>query len=242
MNVAAQILEKIKRIPKSEPFGYADLSIAAADFFSAAKAIERLQKKGVIKKVSKGIFYRPEISIFGEMPPNYDRILQKYLYEGNKRTGYITGYALYNELNLTTQMAFKTKVATNLKRKKMNIGWLKTSIVKAYVKVTEENYALLGILDALKDIKSIPDTTASNAIKVLMPKIKAFTNGDIENLIKYALQYPPRVRALLGAIIENIFNNKFKIEPLKRDLNPSTNFMLGIKINDLPTIKNWNIR
>jgi hypothetical protein len=241
MKVAAQIREKIKSIPESEPFGYADLGIEATDFFTAAKALERLQKKGEIKKISKGMFYKPEISIFGEMPPNYDSILQNYLYKAGKRVGYVTGYVLYNQLSLTTQMAFTTKIATNRNLKKINIGWLKTNSVKAYAEVTEENYPLLGILDALKDIKSIPDSSASNAIKILMPKIKVFKKNDIENLIKYALQYPPRVRALLGAILENIFRNKFDLLTLKSSLNPSTNFKLGIKNTVLPTTQNWNI-
>jgi hypothetical protein len=241
MKVAAQIREKIKSIPESEPFGYADLGIEATDFFTAAKALERLQKKGEIKKISKGMFYKPEISIFGEMPPNYDSILQNYLYEAGKRVGYVTGYVLYNQLSLTTQMASTTKIATNRNLKKINIGWLKTNSVKAYAEVTEENYPLLGILDALKDIKSIPDSSASNAIKILMPKIKVLKKNDIENLIKYALQYPPRVRALLGAILENIFRNKFDLLTLKSSLNPSTNFKLGIKNTVLPTTQNWNI-
>ena len=241
MKVAAQIRKKIKSIPQSEPFGYADLGIAPADFFTAAKALERLQKKGEIKKVAKGMFYKPESSTFGEMPPNYESILQNYLYEGGKRTGYVTGYALYNQLSLTTQMAFTTTIATNRNLKKINIGWLKTNSVKAYVKVTEENFQLLGILDALKDIKSIPDSSASNAIKILMPKIKNFSKKEIEGLMKYALQYPPRVRALLGAVLENIFKDKFDLGALKKSLNPSTTFKLSIKNNNLPTAQNWNI-
>jgi hypothetical protein len=74
-----------------------------------------------------------------------------------------------------------------------------------------------------------------------MPKIKVFKKNDIENLIKYALQYPPRVRALLGAILENIFRNKFDLLTLKSSLNPSTNFKLGIKNTVLPTTQNWNM-
>lgn len=242
MKVATKIQEKIKGIPESEPFGYADLDIEATDFFTAAKALERLQKKGIIKKISKGVFYKPEISIFGTLPPDYNQILQNFLYEDGKRTGYVTGYVLYNQLSLTTQMAFTTTIATNRSRKKINVGWLKTNCVKAYVKVTEENYPLLGILDALKDIKSIPDSSASNAVKILMPKIKVFEKSDMENLIKYALQYPPRVRALLGAIIEQVFRkNEFDVLLLKKSLNPSTTFKLGIKNTDLPTSQNWNI-
>ena len=242
MKVAVQIRNKIKSIPGSEPFGYADMGIEPSDFLAAAKALERLQKNGTIKKVSKGVFYKPEISVFVALPPNYNQILQNYLYQNGKRTGYVTGYVLYNQLSLTTQMAFTTTIATNRSRKKINVGWLKTNCVKAYVNVTEENYPLLGILDAIKDIKSIPDSSASNAIKILMPKIKVFKKNDIESLIIYALEYPPRVRALLGAIIENIFRNKeFDVLPLKKSLNPSTRFKLGIKNTDLPTSQNWNI-
>jgi hypothetical protein len=242
MKVAEQIREQIKKIPESEPFGYDALSIAPEDFFTAAKALERLVKKGEIKKVSKGIFYKSKKTIFGELGPNYDLILKNYLYKNGKRVGYVTGSVLYNQLNLSTQMAFRTKVATNRSRKKIEIGWLKTYAVKAYADITEENYQLLGILDALKDIKRISDTSATKAVKILMPKLKVFVKKDIENLMKYALQYPPRVRALLGAIVEYIFINEFNLVPLKKSLNPSSTFKLGIKNTALPTIQNWNIK
>jgi hypothetical protein len=242
MKVAEQIRKKIKNIPESEPFGYADLGIAPNDFFTAAKALERLQKKGIIKKVSKGVFYKPEISVFGALPPNYDAILKNYLYKNGKRVGYITGMGLYNQLNLTTQMAFRNKIATNRNRKKIEISWLKTNSVKAFANVTEENFQLLGILDAIKDINLILDTPASKAVKMLMDKIKIFTKKDIESLLKYALQYPPRVRALLGAMLENMFGDEYNLTALKKSLNPSTSFKLSIKNTDLPTIKNWNIK
>ncbi len=47
MKVAAQIRNTIERIPESQPFGYADLGIEANDFYSAAKALERLQRMGL---------------------------------------------------------------------------------------------------------------------------------------------------------------------------------------------------
>jgi hypothetical protein len=242
MKVAAQIRKTIESIPEGEPFGYADLDIEPANFITAAKALERLQKKGIIKKVSKGLFYRPAMSIFGAMPPNYNIILQNYLYKNGERVGYITGGELYNSLNLTTQNYFRIKIATNKNRKKIEMSWLKTTSVKAYVDVTEENFQLLGILDAIKDIKLIPDNSASEALRILIPQIKLFAKKDIQNLMKFALQYPPRTRALLGAIIENIFKDEFVLAPLKKSLNPTTTYKIGIKEVVLPTIKNWNIK
>ncbi len=241
MNIAAQIRKKIKNIPESEPFGYADLDIALADFITAAKAIERLQKKGEIKKVSKGIFYRPEISVFGAMPPKYDLILKNYLFKNGKRAGYITGFKLYNQLSLTTQMAFKTKVATNRPLKKIEISWLKVDAVKAYVEVTDDNYILLGYLDVLKDIKNIPDSSPDNALYILIPKLKKLKSVELNNLIQNAFEYPPRVRALLGAILEIHFSTNKNIEKLKKSINPTTKYKIRLDKN-LPNKLNWNIK
>ena len=197
MKVAEQIRNKIKTIPESQPFGYADLGIEADDFFTAAKALERMQKKGTIKKVSKGVFYKPKMTILGALGPDYDIVLKNFLFKNKKRVGYITGGELYNQLNLTSQNYFRTKIATNRSRKKIEKGWLKTSTVKSYVDITDENYQLLGILDAIKDIRNIADTSTAQAIKILAAKIAQFEKKDIESLIEYALQYPPRGRALL---------------------------------------------
>ena len=149
-------------------------------------------------------------------------LFKEFLYSDKKRVGYITGGELYNQLNLTTQNYFRTKIATNRSRKKIEKGWLKTSTVKSYVDITDENYQLLGILDAIKDIRNIADTSTAQAIKILGGKMGEFDKKAIQSLIEYALQYPPRVRALLGAIVEDRFGNKFNLEPLRNSLNPST--------------------
>jgi len=242
MKVAAQIREKIKSIPESEPFGYADLGIEAIDFFTAAKALERLQKKGTIKKVSKGVFYKPKMTIMGPLGPDYDALLKRFLFKDGKRVGYITGGELYNQLNLTTQNYFRTKIATNRSRKKIEKGWLKTSTVKAYAEISENNYQLLGILDAIKDIRNISDTPTTKAIKLLSGKLVTFSKKDIDALIKLSMKYPPRVRALLGAIIEDKFKRTFELSDLKSSLNPTTVYKLKIKETDFPTIKNWQIK
>ena len=241
MKVAEQIRKTIETIPESQPFGYADLGIEPANFVTAAKALERMQKKGTIKKVSKGVFYKPEMTRFGALGPDYNALLRRFLYKDNKRVGYITGGELYNQLNLTTQNYFRTKVATNRSRKKIEKGWLKTSTVKSYVEITEENYQLLGILDAIKDIRNIADTSTAKAIKILAAKLEKFDKKDIQSLIEFALQYPPRVRALLGAIVEERFGNQFNVESLQNSLNPTTTYKLKIKESDLSTIKNWNL-
>lgn len=241
MKVATQIRTAIDKIPESQPFGYADLGIDQKSFFSAAKELERLQKKGIIKKVSKGVFYIPRKTIFGELGPDTEGILDRYLFNNGKRIAYETGFSLYNRLGLTTQMAFKIKIATNKKNAvKINKGALQVSSVKSYVGITNDNYQLLGYLDVLKDIKKIPDCSVKQAITRMSILIQALSKKKQEELVQYALAYPARTRALLGAILENVEVN-INLKELKNSLNPLTKIQVGIKKEFLPTINQWNI-
>lgn len=239
MKVAEQIRKTITKLPKDKTFGYADLSIGKNEYQTAAKALQRMQAKGLIKKMSKGIFYKPIKTVFGDLLPDESERLKPYLFKNGKRVAYITGESLYNQMNLTTQMAFRIKIA-GTKRINIDKGAIKAKSVKSYAEVTEANYQLLGYLDAVKDIKRIPDCSLAKAVKILSKKLESFENKKLEELTKYALLYPPRVRALLGAMLEN-GNFKIKISTLKESLNPITTFELGLKESELPNIKNWYI-
>lgn len=241
MNLATQIRNRIMKFPEGKTFGYADLRIAKEEYQTAAKALERLQAKGIIKKISKGVFYKPEQTVFGELKPDYNEQLRPYLFENGKRIAYETGYSLYNRMGLTTQMAFRIKIASRSKRISINRGALKADAVKSYAEVTDTNFELLGFLDAIKDIKRIPDCTVSKAAKIISSKINNLNEKQITDLVKYALLYPPRVRALVGAMLENL-NIQANTEKLKQSLNPLTKIPLGLKESELPTIQNWNIK
>jgi hypothetical protein len=60
-------------------------------------------------------------------------------------------------------------------------------------------------------------------------------------MVEYALAYPSRVRALLGAILEAMCI-KTNIELLRKSLNPLSSYKIGISTNILPTVPNWNIQ
>jgi hypothetical protein len=73
-------------------------------------------------------------------------------------------------------MAFKIKVATKGIPIKTNIGTLHVSSVKSHVDVTEHNKHLLGFLDALKDVKRMPDCsvfTSSKTHELFNKRLKA---------------------------------------------------------------------
>ncbi len=241
MALATDIRERVNTFPKGRTFGYDDLRIAKEDYITAAKALERLQKSGLIKKVSRGVFYIPEQTVFGELKPDYSELLRPYLFENGKRVAYETGTSLYNRLGLTTQMAFRIKIASRRKRVSVRRGALQADSVKSYAEVTDRNYETLGLLDAFKDIKRIPDYPISQAIRRLSTIVKELNEKQTGVLLEYALVYPPRVRALLGAVLENIGTSKKGMEQLKQSLNPLTTFKFGLKETELPTKSNWYI-
>src|SRR5690554_6132322 len=240
MTLTTQIRNRIKQLPEGKVFGYDNLRIDKEKYTSAAKVLERMQKTGFIKKVSKGIFYKPKQIVFGELMPDYNEQLRPYLFENGKRIAYETGFSLYNRMGLTTQMAFRIKIASRSKRISINRGALQADAVKSYAEVTEANYELLGFLDAIKDIKRIPDCPVNRAVKILSSEINKLNEKQIAELVKYALLYPPRVRALVGAMLESL-KIKSDIEKLKQSLNPLSKIKLGLTENELPTVQNWNI-
>lgn len=241
MALATEIRKQISEFPEGKTFGYADLRISKSEYATAAKALERFQKELLIKKVSKGVFYKPEQTIFGELKPDYAELLRPYLFENGKRVAYETGASLYNRLGLTTQMAFRIQIASRGKRIYIDRGSLKASAVKSYAEVTDENYQALGLLDSFKDIKIIQDSSKSQIVRRLSAIVKNLNEDQVALLIKYALLYPPRARALVGAILENVGIKAKGIDELKDSLNPLTKIKISVKETDLPTKTNWYI-
>lgn len=240
MGVAQKIRNRINRFADGETFTYEKLSIAPKDYIAAAKAIERMIDRGLIKRVSTGIFYKPQKTIFGELKPNEEEQLKPYLFENRKRIAYVTGVSLYNQLGLTTQVPSKIKIASRDKRVSISRGALKASPVKSYVDVTDKNYYLLGILDALKDFNKIPDMNKQTGIQRLTQLLKELNAKEITLLIQSALAYPPRVRAFLGALLESIKLTD-KLSQLKESLNPLSTYNYEIE-DFLSTAQNWNIK
>lgn len=241
-SLSARIREQIQGLPEDVSFGYGELSIAREDYQSAAKVLERLQKKGLIKRLSKGLFYKPKRTVFGEKKPDEQQVLKSYLYRKGQRVAYITGTYLYNQMGLTTQVPAIIQIASRDRRIFVNRGTVKATPVKSYVDVTDDNYRMLGLLDALKDLKDIPDVDIKSAITILENQLKEYNDEQLNKLIGYALKYPPRVRGLLGALLSNMKKGESITKKLKDSLNPLTVFKMGTNIALLQTASEWNIQ
>jgi hypothetical protein len=241
MRVAQKIEKKIRQLPEGTTFDYQTLMVERDEYTAATKALERLVKKEMITRYSSGIFFKPKQTVFGTLKPNEQELLKTYLFENGNRIAYITGLSLYNRLGLTTQVPKTIKIACRDKRIFASVGSIKGKAVKSYVDVTDDNYNLLELLDAFKDFNRIPDLDANAAVLLLGNKLKSLTEKELDKMIKYALKYPPRARALLGAVLE-AFVEEANVTPLKNSLNPLSEYRYKIPEAMLPNAQNWKLK
>ncbi|MBY0434942.1 MAG: hypothetical protein K2U26_12605 [Cyclobacteriaceae bacterium] len=240
MKVAEKIEKRILKMPEGTTFKYQQFDIAPNEYTAATKAIERLIRRGIINRASTGVFYKPKQTAFGSLKPKEEELLKPYLFENNKRIAYITGTALYNKMGLTTQVPRNIQVASRSKRITIKVGSMQVRSIKSYVDVTDDNYPILELLDVLRDFKKIPDSDNSQTIRFLIKSMKDLTEKQKSELIKIALKYPPRVRALTGALLTEV-KSKQSLSELKKSINPLSTFEFGITQKQLPNIQDWNI-
>jgi len=74
---------------------------------------------------------------------------------GGKITGYITGYSIYNQLGLTTQVGNTIQIGKNQVRPGFKRGRYTISFIRQKNTITKANIPLLQLLDAIRYIKKI---------------------------------------------------------------------------------------
>ena len=211
MKVSEYIALTIDRLPKGYIFTYSDFKTEVTQKEAVIKALNRMVASGKIAKLSKGKYYKPENTPFGNLQPKQAQVLKDLLEENGKITGYLTGYNIYNQLGLTTQVSNtvqigKNQVRPNFKRERYTIAFVKQKNI-----ITKDNIPLLQVLDAIRYIKKIPDANIDASCKRFLAIIKDFEDKEIKRLVRLALIYPPATRALLGALLEQLQKGKITI-------------------------------
>ena len=200
--------------------------------------LNRLQKRGEIERLSKGKYYVPRKTKFGVLGPSEYSIVESLLKDDVG--GYLSGAALYNELGLTTQMSNEITIVGKRYNRRVSVGKLKVKYVRRKTPVRKkENVYILQLLDAVSDIKKIPDTPNDEILKVLKYRIQSLPLSDKREMTRVSRYYRPFVMALVGEILEE--DGAVEVEKLRSSINPLTTFKLGISEKILPLKKNWNL-
>lgn len=193
------IVEKfIDEIKENEPIFIEDINDYVCEVYKKSDVIKikkninvimnRLNNEKKIKTFYKGIYYKPQKNIFGEMPLDKDKVIRKKYLEDKKGNikGYISGAKLFNKLGLTTQVPNITEIVTNeatginkYNNKKLNI------IIKTpKIKLNNQNYLYLQLIEIIANKEKI-NIENKNYYEIIMKFIKE-NNLDFEKIIKYS--------------------------------------------------------
>ena len=193
------IVEKfIDELKENEPIFIEDINDYVCEVYKKSDVIKikkninvimnRLNNEKKIKTFYKGIYYKPQKNIFGEMPLDKDKVIRKKYLEDKKGNikGYISGAKLFNKLGLTTQVPNITEIVTNeatginkYNNKKLNI------IIKTpKIKLNNQNYLYLQLIEIIANKEKI-NIESKNYYEIIMKFIKE-NNLDFEKIIKYS--------------------------------------------------------
>jgi len=211
---------------------FADLSPAAV-----AQALSRLARTGAIERLSKGIYYRGRKTAFGRSRPN-PAVIRNL---ASQRTPiFPAGIAAANMLGLTTQIAARPELATtgsSVPRKLVGENTIvHTRRPEAWSALSDREAALLDVLRrAGRTSELSPDVTIRKILALL-------SEGDcFRRLQKVAGSEPPRVRAILGALGEQLGADTRLLKLLRASLNPISRFAFGL-FTELPSAQNWQAK
>jgi predicted transcriptional regulator of viral defense system len=241
LTVSSRVKKRLTAIPEGKIFDISNLGVTANEDQSAlVKTLSRLAKTGVIKRAARGKYFKPQITRFGTLAPDENEIIKLFLVKRNQTIGYETGLSLYNKLGLTTQIPKTIVIARNVRLKDRTQDNIKIKFVLQSIRFKSSDILVLQLLDVLKDINKIPDSSPTKAVLVIIEKLKSMEEKELKKMIKFSLEYNPRTRALLGAILDCYFKS-IDVSIIADSLNPITIYKIGIRSDVLSNHLNWNI-
>lgn len=241
MNIAQSVKDTVLNMPAGQVFGYQELPSYGQSPMPVIKAMSRLVADKTIEKLSKGKFYIPKKGLLGVRKPADSELIRSTLYKNGRLRGYVTGLSLYNRLGLTTQIPKTITIAINGSRQEIQFGTINVKTVASRIPIEEKNVKLLQYLDALKDIKNIPDTDINLSLKIIKRLITELPDNEQAQLIALAENYyAPQVRALVGLLYSTA--SLGLPSSLYNSLNPTTVYKLQLDQTQWLMAKDWNIR
>ena len=238
MIVANQIREKIEGFQAGYVFTLSDFGLDASCDLALAKMLSRMAVSGEIKRISKGKYYKPKQTSFGQLKPAYDELVKDFLEKDGEMIGYLSGPSAFSWMGLTTQISSNIIIGSNKYRRPVERAGYKVSFLFQENPITKDSVEILQILDAIKLIREIPGTTPSEACAIIIELVKSLDESRSRELEQFSLKYTSYVRAVVGAILETLGRST---DAVRRSINGVSSYKLPIPESVLPTKSNWNI-
>ncbi len=190
-----------------------------------------------LRRVSKGIYFRPRQTALGESQPN-PAALQQMI--AGKLKLFPAGIVAANMLGLTTQIPKRREMATaasSIPAKMFGPDvMVHTRRPEAWNRLSQSEAALL---DVLRNRADNSELSAEDTVQRLLRLLKE--DHRLEHLMQAAKTEPPRVRALLGALGQQLGYAPDALRELKQSLNPMSRFNFGLFMH-LKHARTWQAK
>lgn len=191
---------------------------------AVAQALSRLARAGELQRLSKGIYYRGRQTALGPSRPNPVALRRL---AADRKPVFPAGLAAANLLGFSTQTGKRGEVATSagsLPRKLIGHETvIHTRRPAAWAGLSEEDAAML---DFLRRAGRTSELSAEETVQRTLQLCRQ--RGRFERLLAIADSEPPRTRAILGAIGDEIGARPKALEHLRDSLNPTSRFDFGL--------------
>lgn len=209
-------------------------NIRASTPAAAARALARLASSGKLVRAARGIYYAPAQTALGQTTPPQLAVLKRR-FQGRYRPVKSTAA---NLLGLSTQIPAKPEIV-------LYATAMPTPAPNAKIRLRRGSQPLPltelegAFLELLRERAAYAEASPDHIISALLNMLKAEPQGfSTTSVCTAVLSEPPRVRALLGALLQEAgLHGKFQ-QMLKSSLNPLSLFPFGI-FSRLSTAKSW---
>ena len=235
------ILNALQAAPGS-PFRVSDIRDAPPA--AVVRAFSRLAEEGTIRRLRKGVYYLPKETLLGISVPPPSAILQKMLPWRSRPTGVTAA----NVLGMSTQVAGQAEFAVRASARPRGMGSVRLRIRP---RTRDEDLdvrdaALLEFLRERGRYGELSPTETCDRARAILVGDGGRSDGQaspdrLTGLRDAAIGEPPRVRAIVGALMQSAGLPQQVWRPLRESLNPLSRFDFG-PFRVMANAKEWQAK
>ena len=201
---------------------------------TVARTLARLAEAGVVERARHGLYYRSRPTVVGPSIPSATAVASHMI----DAPLHAAGLSAANVLGLTTQNPARQELATPAANPP---SVLSNAIVHTRRPASRAHLSAAegALIEMLRTRGRYSDVGPAGTIRRLL--LILGTGGTFERVARSALDEPPRVRAMLGALGEELEANPRTLKRLRDSLNPLSTFDFGL-LGDLPAAEKWQAR
>ncbi len=202
MSVLKQIESILKKRKPGEILFIIDF-LEISDYDTVRKSLQRLAEKGILIRLSKGIYYYPKNDkLLGLIYPSADQIANAIAKRDKARIIPTGAYAMYR-LGLTTQVPMNVVYLTDGSARKVQIGKQKIVFKKTSPKNLSAKNQLSNLL--IQGLRAIGKENITQSHIIEIKKI-VFDSKEMNDLYNDILHAPVWIQKIVLEILKEIEN------------------------------------